>query len=493
MTNTPNRNHQKVKANPQGDDTSDSEGVKVNKDNLEEVREYSLALYRHLQEQLRSRQLDIPRPRNKNKRRRVTRQTVLPTEENVTEGRIGELDIENMLMQGMNFIPPVDPKQLRSALHKLLELVNTQKKKGNSYPKRSGYTYLPPDKGETDLNDEDLSRELVTPSSQKQRLLQNGNANIDASISFDNQQNGGGDVELFIDIVPSSTPATSAKHIAQEIHTAIDVRDYYIPPKGIISTLGRGSKEFRPSGRRRPYWARRRRYKGYRHNCPDDDTTTPLNMQTPLIPTASSVLPTLPSRPTIPEIDFTLGVSTTPSTVPGNFSPLPTPQIPGAIPTPNTTPNVLDSVPTITASDPLTLLPDGTNDYDDYSDGDSASDNDVYDYFDIGVDPGLTNGRTQLINATIILDSSNVNNSDESTLLGLTKGTENQGQVILLIDPKNESNENQRASIRNLPLGKERGVSGSTVILVDSNDDGRNLLFRIKLCQQEKEWLKAQQ
>ncbi|XP_064098085.1 uncharacterized protein LOC135209310 [Macrobrachium nipponense] len=440
--------------------------------NLEEVREYSLALYQHLQEQLKSRQLSTPRQRGRSKRRRVTRQTITPTEENVTEGGLNDMDIEDMLMQGMNFIPPVDPKQLRIALRELLQLVSNYKKKGILYPKSSGYSYLPSDKDGNGFG-ESISKELVTPASEKERLQKEGNAIIDASLSLE-ELNIDDDVEVnsYIITLPSSTPSTSSKQVAQEIPTAVDVSDDYVPVKqGEIDTLGRGTVKFQPSGRRRPFWGRRRRYKGYRHRCPDDETTT-VTSQQPLVP------PTIPSRPTIPELDFPDEPSSTTKVIPTQETPTTSsPGIPGAIPTTASTSGIPSATPTTPPSSSSPLPGNGNEDgdynYEDYNG------NDYDDYYvnfgdsDNGVDPGLTSGGVPANNG----DPSTNNLGPNGGNGGNVPKSLDEGSVIILVEPDEKREINGGSNPKAFSQLKERRVSGSAIILVDSNDSRNNRNF----------------
>ncbi|XP_066945720.1 mucin-2-like [Macrobrachium rosenbergii] len=456
-------------------DTKGQEGSQK-ASNLEEVREYSLALYQHLQEQLKSRQLSTPRQRGRTKRRRVTRQTITPTEENVTEGGLNDMDIEDMLIQGMNFIPPVDPKQLRIALRELLQLASNYKKKGILYPKSSGYSYLPSDKDGNGFG-ESISKELVTPASEKERLQKEGNANIDASLSLE-ELNIDDDVEVnsYIITLPSSTPSTSSKQVAQEIPTAVDVSDDYVPPKqGEIDTLGRGTVKFQPSGRRRPFWGRRRRYKGYRHRCPDDETTT-VTSQQPLVP------PTIPSRPTIPELDFPDEPSSTITVIPTQETPTTSPRIPGAIPTTTSTTGIPSATPTTPPSS-SSPIPGNDNKDDDYNYEDYNG-NDYDDYYvnfgdsDNGVDPGLTSGGIPANNGAPPTNNLGPSGGNGGNVPKSLDKTPDEGSVIILVQPdENRETNGVQLFPKAFSQLKERRVSGSAIILVDSNDSRNNRNF----------------
>ncbi|XP_068216010.1 mucin-2-like [Palaemon carinicauda] len=438
--------------------------------NLEEVREYSLALYQHLQEQLKSRQLSTPRQRGRNKRRRVTRQTITPTEDNVTEGRLDDMDIKNMLMQGMNFIPPVDPKQLRTALRELLELANNYKKKGILYPKSSGYSYLSSDKNGNTF-EENISRELVTPASEKERLQKEGNANIDASLSHEEL---GIDEDLdftsFLLTISSSTPSPSAKQVAQEIPTTIDVSDDYIPPPPEeIDTLGRGSPRFPHSGRRRPFWGRRRRYKGYRKRCRDDESTT-VTSRRPLVP------PTIPRRPTIPELDFPDEPSSTTNVTPTQEAQTSSPpRIPGAVPTTTSTPAITSATP-ITPPPTSSPLPGNGNNDDEYSYEDYGDYYVNFGDYDNGVDPGLTLERVPDNDGTLT-NSGGPSEGNDNNIPKSLDNTPDKESVIILVEPNEKRDVNQETLPKPLAQVKERRVSGSAIILVDSNDSRDNQKF----------------
>ncbi|MPC25750.1 hypothetical protein E2C01_018872 [Portunus trituberculatus] len=235
---------------------------------LDEVREYSVALYRHLQDQLKTRQLATPHRPRRPKRRRVTRQTTLAD--------TGDLDITKMLAHGMTYVPPADPKALREALRKLLQLANDQKKKGYFYPKPNAPPVPPPASPESRENPE-VSR--FAP----ERLQEIESFGVDASLP--SQEDTDEDLLPLLHLVASAQRSQG---------------NGYIPPPVDTLSGNTGTRALQD------------------HWCPYPEAHA-LAYTTP--PTPRPIPPTLPSRSTIPELDFP------PPTRPATPRP-----IPGAVP-----------------------------------------------------------------------------------------------------------------------------------------------------------------
>ncbi|KAK8394885.1 hypothetical protein O3P69_005989 [Scylla paramamosain] len=316
---------------------------------LDEVREYSVALYRHLQDQLKARQLATPHRLRRPKRRRVTRQTTLAD--------TGELDIAKMLAHGMTYVPPTDPKVLRDALWKLLQLANDQKKKGYFYLKPNGPPVPPPAPPESRENP-DVSR--FAP----EKLQEIESFGVDASLP--SQEDTGEDLLPLLHLVAAAQRSQGSG---------------YLPPP--VDTLS-GS-----TGTRIPAAA-------LAYTAPPTPRPTP---------------PTLPSRPTIPELDFPL------PTIPTTFRP-----IPGAVP--------------FTPSPPATTeveFPDYFGNYD-------------YD----GVDSGLSGARGPDEDQAFIILVDGEDGEAERVNSGRFPSPtpeDNAQQAIILVDP----------------AGADRGPGGAAV------------------------------
>lgn len=375
------------------------------------MRQYSLSLYRHLQEQLKARQLSLPRRKRTKGRRRVTRQTVTPTEETVTT-KIGEdTEIEDMLLHGLAFIPPVDPVKLKSAVQKLVQLANNRKKKNPySYPKS---TSRDPFK-----NVESITDSSTGQNRHAERLQDIEITGIDASLQSEEVEES--------ERAPQRGALTSPNTFAlpnqgsQVSPTSDDVRDSYIPPVTTINTLDRGTFTSRSQGRRRSPSSRRRKVKGSHDGCPYPHTT---RRRRPLVP------PTLPMRPTIPELmTDSPPVTSASRPQPGDRTPgvdptieRPTTNVPSSnMPSGGRFPNSHQPVPS----------PDYEDDYAEYEYDDDyvANENDNNDYeYETGIDPGLTEGSNATADGTIGRDS-----SDGS----LSGSGENERPVIILVEPE---------------------------------------------------------
>ncbi|XP_042216628.1 uncharacterized protein LOC121862420 isoform X1 [Homarus americanus] len=476
----------------QSDDTESKSQVGSEKEeSLEEVRQYSLALYRHLQDQLTSRQLAFPRRRLLHKRRRVTRQTST-SDENAAAKDVEVIDIERMLSEDSSFIPPVDPKKLRIAINKLLQLANSQKKKGYTYDKPNGFTSFIPKELEDSGEEVTVPTESLTPEGRPEKLQEIELIGIDASLPSEEES----DAEITPLFITSATPVTSANQVAQ-VTPATEVSNTYLPPTQVVDTLGRKPSRFRPGSRpRRPFYGRRRRYRGYRHHCPYPDTNS-VTSHRPL------VLPTIPSRPTVPELDFIS--TTTPATSPAplllpeipvtapevvtvpSLSPA-VPRIPGALPTSPPTSPAPNAVTTTTSSPNLNQpapFPDYDDEYDDdydyeydddYSDYDNEYDeNDDEDYDedyklseDGGVDPGFTGGNRRP-------GGEGVTPVTDRSLFGAGRSGAGERSVIILVEPENTNAERERDSVRSPLKVSQGGEGGSAIIVVDGavDDIGR--------------------
>ncbi|XP_063878152.1 uncharacterized protein LOC135110126 [Scylla paramamosain] len=387
---------------------------------LDEVREYSVALYRHLQDQLKARQLATPHRLRRPKRRRVTRQTTLAD--------TGELDIAKMLAHGMTYVPPTDPKVLRDALWKLLQLANDQKKKGYFYLKPNGPPVPPPAPPESRENP-DVSR--FAP----EKLQEIESFGVDASLP--SQEDTGEDLLPLLHLVAAAQRSQGSG---------------YLPPP--VDTLS-GS-----TGTRAPQ----------QHWCPYPEVhaqayTAP--------PTPRPTPPTLPSRPTIPELDFPL------PTIPTTFRP-----IPGAVP--------------FTPSPPATTeveFPDyfGNYDYDGVDSGLSgAREPDEDQAFIILVDG--EDGEAERVNSGRFPSPKPEDNAQQAIILVDPAGAEGglagrrfRGSQVILVEPPKDDHEgtgvlpkprNAIILVEETPEGspQDAGVSGippqSTAIILVNEDEG---------------------
>ncbi|XP_047500060.1 uncharacterized protein LOC125046376 [Penaeus chinensis] len=409
-------------------------------ESLEEVRQYSLSLYRHLQEQLKARQLSLPRRKRTKGRRRVTRQTVTPTEETVT-AKIGEdTEIEDMLLHGLAFIPPVDPVKLKAAVEKLVQLANNRKKKSHySYPKSTSRDPL--------KNVESITESSPGQNRHAERLQEIEITGIDASLPSE-------EVEEF-ERAPQRGALTSPNTFAlpnqgsQVSPTSDDGRDSYISPVTTINTLDRGTFTSRSQGRRRSPSSRRRKVKGSHDGCPYPHTT---RRRRPLVP------PTLPMRPTIPELmTDSPPVTSASRPQPGARTPgadptieIPTTSVPNSnVPSDGRFPNSHQPVPS----------PDYEDDYAEYE----YDDND-YEY-EAGIDPGLTEGSNTTADRTSDRDS-----SDRS----LSGSDENERPVIILVEPEDGRDIPRLSEGLSNPFARLQKQNESPLIIVDPANSERS-------------------
>ncbi|XP_071541885.1 uncharacterized protein [Panulirus ornatus] len=441
---------------------------------LEEVRQYSLALYRHLQEQLNSRRLAFPR-RPSGKKRRVTRQVSLPTDENVTEKEAEDRHDETTLSKGMALIAPVDPRNLRIAINKLLGLSNTQKK-GYSYPKPDGIDFLIPKEAKESGEEVTPSPELQAPNGRPERLQEVEDFGIDASLPSEEDT----DAET-IPLINSGlfvNTAALGKQVAQARPPTEDVRNSYIPPRRDDGVRGRTPHRSQPRGRRRPFPRRRRPYRRQRNRQRYPDTRTVTTCRPP-------VLTTIPPRPTPPELDF---VPTVPAaTTTTSSQKLIPPRIPGAVPT--SSPISSDSRPKL--NHPLRLA-DYRDDYNGYSDENYDYDENYEDYDDYleyedaysdsgedyeqsnnNGDSNLTGGKGRGPTGGDALTFTIEGGSDGMTDLSVSRGTDtgNGEPSVIILVAREGTNYEEINNIR-IPSKTEAGEQGGSFFIV-VEDDGR--------------------
>ncbi|KAK3876501.1 hypothetical protein Pcinc_018715 [Petrolisthes cinctipes] len=420
---------------------------------LKEVKEYSLALYRHLQEQLKSRQLSIPRRRLK--RRRVTRQTTSTDMYSREPRDLGSgFSIERMLSRGANFVPPVDPKKLRAALDKLLQLADSQKKKGYSYLKPSGPAVRYSKEEYEELNsgdDKDVSLELVTRSTQRvtpEKLQNIESFGFDASLPSeeDDADNNNPFFNPELQITGSLTPYAQAKQ-------------GYLPPPVPVDTLARNPSLRRPLDNQRPSRGGDSRYPDG-HICPFIDSDEEIS------------LPTVPTRPNIPELDLGQTATTTPTT-PATITTVPTTTIkrPGIIKIPGFVPTTSSPVSTEPPSPPRSTpiineyFDDEFTDVDDYE----------YDYIDDNIKGGVDPGLKRTVKG-VSLTPQNTNNANFN----------DDQRVIILVEPQGTDNNNRdrvatffatgersNASLRNSTRSDQENNNLRTIIVV--GNDGSDI------------------
>ena len=248
----------------------DKDEGKDDKDvSLDEVRQYSVALYQHLQDQLQTRQLVTPQRHRRTKRRRVTRQTTVADAE-------GGLDITKMLRHDMPYVPPTDPKKLRDALQKLLQLANDYKKKGYFYLKPNGPPVPPPTPSE--------APEVLRFAPEKLQEIES--FGVDASLPSE---------DASVDLLPLLSLVSAAQQ---------SQGGGYVPPPPVDTLSGSTGTRTLPQ-----HWCR----------YPEAHTQS---YSTPFTPRPRP--PTLPVRPDIPELDL-------PHSTPAPTT-RPRPRIPGMVP-----------------------------------------------------------------------------------------------------------------------------------------------------------------
>lgn len=412
---------------------------KDEKAKLKEVREYSLALYRHLQQQLKSRQLLIPQ-RRRIKRRRITRDTPTGDMYSREPRNLGsEVNIERMLSRGANFVPPVDPKKLRAALDKLLQLAESQKKKGFSYLKPSGPAVRYSKEEYEELNsgeNKDISLELANGS--RARVTPEKLQNIESfgtDASLPSQEDDADNNKPIYDV---------ALKISGNVRPYAQSNQGHLPPAIPVDTLAWNPSHRKPLDNQNTSNGRGSRY-------PDDHICPFLDSEE----VSSTVSPTVPTRPTIPELDLIQTETTTTSAEPTTTTQKPDiHQIPGFVPT------TLTPASTQAPSPLQSTLPI----IDEYFD-DEFTDLDDYDYnykednIKDGVDPGLK--RTEKLNYR----PSEIGN----------KANSNEDQrVIILVEPQGTNSGNSKGKVATF-ISTGEGINSSLRNFTFSNNDSDNL------------------
>lgn len=361
-----------------------------------------------------------------------------------------DMEIEDMLLHGLAFIPPVDPVQLKAAVQKLVQLANNQRKKSYySYPKE-------PSSKDPVIDVESITESSRSRNRQVERLQEIEITGIDASLPSKEVE----DVAAPPQRSALTSPNTfSFSNQGSQVSPATDdIRDSYVPPATTINTLGTFTS--RAQGRRQRPSGRRRKVKGSHDRCPYPHTT---RRRRPLVP------PTLPTRPTIPEL--------MPDSLPDSPA---QPGVRNASSSNPRSPGVDSTTDGPTTSIPSSNVPNAGRfpnshqpipfpeyDYTDYEGKDDDdynpieyNDND-YEY-EVGIDPGLTEEDSNT--------TAGRSRGDDSleTDRSLSDSDQNERPVIILVEPENGENIPGPSENLSNPFARLRKQNESPLIIVDS-------------------------